>query len=183
MTILTRRLTLVPETPSHERAESRSPSALARRLGIHVPPDWPPDIHGGKGAAALTPAAARDPEARGSGWCSYYFILHGQDEDKPVAVGIGGFRDKPSPDGSLEIEYAILPRYRRLGLASEAVSGLLRFAFRDSRVHRVVGLATEGHKPSIGVLRKNGFRLLGEGGRPGLLRFEVDRKSYESGPE
>ncbi len=127
-------------------------------------------------------SAARPAEGREPGWCRYYFILHGQDEDKPVAVGLGGFRDKPSADGSVEIEYAILPRYRRLGLASEAVSGLLRFAFRDSRVQRVVGLATAGHKPSIGVLRKNGFRLLGEGGRPDLLRFEIDRGSYESGP-
>ncbi len=182
MTILTRRMTLLPEDPSRERAESRSPSVLARLLGVHVPPDWPPDLYGGKGALGLRPTSAREPEGRESGWCRSYFILHGQDEDKPVAIGIGGFSGKPSPDGSVEIEYAILPRYRRLGLASEAVSGLLRFAFRDSRVQRVVGLATAGHKPSIGVLRKNGFRLLGEGGRPELLRFEIDRGSYEGSP-
>ncbi len=181
MTILTRRLTLVPEDPSHERAGSRSPSFLSRLLGAHVPPDWPPDLYGEKGAAGLR-HPAREPESREPGWSRYYFILHGQDEDKPVAVGIGGFNTKPSPDGSVEIEYAILPRYRRLGLASEAVSGLLWFAFRDRRVHRVVGLATAGHKPSIGVLRKNGFRLLGEAGRPEILRFEIDRVSYESGP-
>jgi len=33
--------------------------------------------------------------------------------------------------------------------------------------------------PSIGVLRKCGFELIGEGSEPGVIRFERTRAAYE----
>ena len=34
--------------------------------------------------------------------------------------------------------------------------------------------------PSIGVLRKGGFALIGEGSEPGVIRFELTRAAYEA---
>jgi [ribosomal protein S5]-alanine N-acetyltransferase len=70
------------------------------------------------------------------------------------------FKGPPSPDGVVEIGYAIAPAFQ--GLASDAVAQMLQRAFADAVV-RAVDAHTLGHEsPSTRVLEKSGFRRIGE---------------------
>ena len=96
-----------------------------------------------------------------------------------MLVGAGGYKGRPSPEGTVEIGYSIVPEYQRRGLATEAAAALVARAFCDTRVNRVIAETLPKLAPSIGVLRKNGFRLIGEGSEPEVIRFELTRAEYE----
>ena len=177
MAITTQRLTLVPGTPELGRAELRSLAELAALLGARVPAGWPPELYD---TAAIEYSVAQlegDPEQ--AGWSFYYFILCDRRGAEPVLVGAGGYKGKPSAEGTVEIGYSIVAEYQRRGLATEAAAALVAHAFRDARVSRVIAETLPGLAPSIGVLRKNGFRLIGDGSEPGVIRFELTRAEYE----
>jgi RimJ/RimL family protein N-acetyltransferase len=177
MTITTQRLTLVPGTPELGRAELRSLAELAARLGARVPAGWPPDLYDTPAIEYSVAQLDRDPEQ--AGWSFYYFVLRDERAAAPVLVGAGGYKGKPTAEGTVEIGYSIVAGYQRRGLATEAAAALVAHAFRDSRVHRVIAETLPELAPSIGVLRKNGFRLVGEGSEPGVIRFELTRREYE----
>jgi len=90
-----------------------------------------------------------------------YFLLPGRAEERPRAVGVGGFKGKPSWEGTAEIGYSVMPDYQRLGFALEAVAGLVGWAFPTRR-----GLVTAETLPalevSIRVLENNGFHYFEE---------------------
>jgi hypothetical protein len=65
--------------------------------------------------------------------------------------------------------------------APEAVRGLLARAFDVPAVHHVVAETMPELIPSIGVLRKCGFRLISEGSEPGVIRFELTRAEHSMG--
>jgi RimJ/RimL family protein N-acetyltransferase len=50
------------------------------------------------------------------------------------------------------------------------------FAFPD--VRRVIAETLPELTPSIGVLRKCGFRFIGEGSEPGVIRFAITREQH-----
>ena len=177
MAITTERLTLVPGTPGLGRAELRSLAELAAHLGARVPAGWPPDLYDTPAIEYSVAQLESDPEQ--AGWSFYYFILHDRREAAPVLVGAGGYKGKPSAEGTVEIGYSIVAGYQRRGLATEAAAALVAHAFRDARVNRVIAETLPKLAPSIGVLRKNGFRLIGEGSEPGVIRFELMRAEYE----
>ena len=52
-------------------------------------------------------------------------------------------------------------RYSGTGQTSRAVSGLLKWGFREMQLKCVNAWAVEANKASISVLRKNGFRQIG----------------------
>ena len=62
--------------------------------------------------------------------------------------------------------------------SSEAVRGLLGRAFADPVVRTVIAETLPELTPSIGVLAKCGFHLIGEGSEPGVIRFELTRAEY-----
>jgi RimJ/RimL family protein N-acetyltransferase len=51
-------------------------------------------------------------------------------------------------------------------------------AFALPAVRRVIAETLPELAPSIGVMRKCGFRLIGEGSRPGVIRFELLREEH-----
>ena len=107
-----------------------------------------------------------DPEA--SGWAAWYFILEGRER---VVIGCGGFRGRPSPDGTVEIGYSILERHQRQGLAPEAVRSLVAWAFSHPEVKRVVAHTLPELRPSIRVLEACGFEFVGPGEEAGTIFF------------
>jgi RimJ/RimL family protein N-acetyltransferase len=177
MTITTQRLTLVPGTPELGRAELRSRAELAARLGARVPAGWPPHLYDTPAVEYSVAQLECDPEQ--AGWSFYYFILRDEREAAPVLIGAGGYKGKPTAEGTVEIGYSIVAGYQRRGLATEAAAALVARAFHDARVVRVIAETLPGLTPSIGVLRKNGFRLVGGGSEPGVIRFELTRGEYE----
>lgn len=78
----------------------------------------------------------------------------------------------------MEVGYGIVRDHRRRGYASETVEGLLRHAFALPAVHRVIAETLPELIGSIGVLNKCGFRLIGEGSEPGVIRYELTATEY-----
>jgi [ribosomal protein S5]-alanine N-acetyltransferase len=83
-----------------------------------------------------------------------------------LMVGNAGFHGEPGVNSAnaadaVEIGYAILPRYRRLGYATEAVEGLLGWA-RKQGIHHFVASVAPDNAPSLQIIRKLGFVRTGE---------------------
>jgi RimJ/RimL family protein N-acetyltransferase len=61
----------------------------------------------------------------------------------------------------IEIGYAIIPEYRRRGLATEAARGLTRYAFSHPEVNLVQAHTLPDGRASINVLKKLGMKFMG----------------------
>lgn len=170
--IVTERLEILPATPELTRAALEGPGALAAALGAAVPPTWPPEYLDAASLEFTLDRLAAD--AGQAGWWLHFFVLKAE-AGGPTLIGNGGYKGPPSSDGTVEVGYAVVSDRRRLGYASEAVRGLLAHAFEFSQVRRIIAETLPELTPSIGVLRKCGFRFIGEGSAPGVLCFELTR--------
>lgn len=178
--IRTMRLDLVPASPRQLAAELDGSEALARALGVRVPDDWPPDLYD-RDALEFSLVVAQHTPAEDAHWLSYYFVLRDDEGFGPVAVGIGGYKGPPEA-GEVEVGYSVLDVYRRRGIASEAVTGLLARAFADPRVERVTAETLPELVASLGVLARCGFRPLGPGIDEGAVRFAIQRRDWRVPP-
>jgi ribosomal-protein-alanine N-acetyltransferase len=171
--IRTERLELIPATTNLVSAALEGPAPLGSGLHARVPATWPPEF---LDRPALEFTRDRLAEAPGDGsWWMYFLVLPTADER--VLVGTAGYKGPPTPDGTVEVGYGIVTEHQRRGYASEAVRGLVARAFAAPGVRRVIAETLPELTPSIGVLRKCGFELIGEGSEPGVIRFELTRRS------
>jgi ribosomal-protein-alanine N-acetyltransferase len=175
--IRTARLDLVPAAAAHLAAELDGPAALARALGVREPDEWPPDLYD-RAAVEFSLVIAEHTPPEDACWLSYYFVLRDDDGFGPTAIGIGGFKGPPE-EAQVEIGYSVLDAYRRRGFASEAAEGFLRFAFQAPEVRTVVAETFPELVPSIGVLEKCGFRLVGAGSEEGTIGFAINRTEWQ----
>ena len=170
--IETDRLVLVPATPELTRAALAGNDALGRTLRALVPATWPPTY---LDPAALTFTLDRLTEGESqAGWWLHFVMLKGGGDSRAL-IGSGGYKGPPSGDGTVEVGYAIVSEHQRRGYATEATRGLVARAFSVAGVRRVIAETLPELIPSIGVLEKCGFRLIGEGSEPGVIRFELLR--------
>jgi len=173
ITISTARLTLIAATPAMARAELRDAMEFAHEVGCTVPLDWPPPLNDPASMTWYLEYLIAHPSA--GGWSKWYFA--DRRAEPYLLVGNGGFKGAPSPNGTVEIGYSILPAQQRNGLASEAVEALVEWAFDHSEVRRVIAHTYPDLHASISVLRRNGFLELGAGPamEPGTIQFERRR--------
>jgi len=176
--IVTERLELVPATVELTRAALEGDRALGAGLRAFVPASWPPEFLDPPSLEFTLDRLAEGPEQ--SGWWLYFVVL-ADGVTRRTLVGSAGYRGPPSPDGTVEVGYGIVPEYQRQGYASETVRGLLAHAFAVPSVRRAIAETLPELTPSIGVLRKCGFRLVGDGSEPGVVRFELTRTEYSMG--
>lgn len=176
--IATERLELVPATVALARAALDTSEALAARLDVVVPDTWPPEF---LDPPALEFTLDRLAEgARQAGWWLHFVVLTRGARGRTL-IGSAGYKGPPSPDGTVEVGYGIVRDHQRQGYASETVRALLEHAFAVPAVHRVIAETLPELTPSIGVLRKCGFRLVGDGSEPGVIRFEITRAAFATG--
>lgn len=166
------RLRLVNGTLALLSAALEGRSALEAQLGASVAEGW----EGFPEALPILRATyQRKPE--GQTWGSLFFI----EPEGPTLVGFGGFKGSPSPDGVVEIGYAIAPAFRGQGLATDAVTQMVQRAFADVAV-RAVDAHTLGHdNPSTRVLQKTGFRKVAEIEDPDdgpIWQWRLDRPTH-----
>lgn len=156
----TERLHFVALEEAHRRALTTGKPELARLLGVAVPEAWP----------AFPEAFAPTPEGvvpTPTEWNGYFFI----DTAESRLVGNGGFHGPPSDLGEVEIGYEIAGEFRNRGYATEAVRGLVAFAFGDARVNFIVAHTLAEKNASNVALARVGFRCVAE-----LADHEVGRK-------
>jgi RimJ/RimL family protein N-acetyltransferase len=136
---------------------------------------WPPVADDAPKLAEKLDILTRHPEQ--TGWRGWVFLMGWTPGGLDRAVGTGGFFGPPDAEGVVEIGYAMAASFREQGMATEAVSGLLGWAFSHPDVTRVVA-HTEPHlTASCRVLEKTGFIEAGEdtGGTEPRLRYVRDR--------
>jgi len=177
-TITTERLELVPGTPETMRAALESSAALAAALGVLVPATWPPEF---LDPPALEWTLARLEEAAGGEHWWLYFILLRDAPGGRTLIGSAGYKGPPDPDGTVELGYGIVGDQHRRGYASETTRALVARAFARPTIRRVIAETLPELVGSIGVLRKCGFRHIGEGSEPGVIRYELTRDEYLAG--
>jgi [ribosomal protein S5]-alanine N-acetyltransferase len=181
--IRTERLLLVPGTEAHLVAELESVGAFASVIGMHVPAEWPPEFYDAD-AVRWTLNSLRENPDHGV-WSLYYVTLPARDAQRAIVIGAAGFKGPPDARGEVELGYGVVPSYQRQGYATEAVRGMMSFAFTKPRVNTVVGQTIPSLVASIGVLKKAGFIFDGEGNDPHaperetVLRYTITRERYE----
>jgi ribosomal-protein-alanine N-acetyltransferase len=172
--MITERLELVPATADLCEAEAQGPEVVGRALRARVPASWPPSVFEPDDVERLRRQLERDPASRT--WTLYYLLLRAAALVEPrQLLGIAGYIGPPSAEGVVEIGYAIAAEYQRQGYATKAVRALVTRAFADAEVVVVAATTYAALEPSIGVLRKTGFALVGQDPASGLLRFEHRR--------
>jgi len=169
----TARLELIPATAPLVRAELGQADLFSKLLRAEIPANWPPEL-----LVDALPFFLEQLEQHPdqTGWLSWYWVLRGGPE--PILVGSGGFKGCPKPDGTIEVGYSVLPQYQGYGYATEAVSGLLSWAFAHAEVSQVIAETLPDNERSVRVLEKLGFLCTGQGSEPNLTRFELTRASY-----
>lgn len=169
--IETENLQLIACDMPHFEAMRRDTGELGSMLNITVPDNWPvfPDSIGHISDYHLKNPAP--PE-----W-GFYLFVHRQDR---LLIGEGGFKGKPDAEGMVELGYALIPEYRRRGLATEAARALARYAFSHPEVKTVQAHTLPDGAESIKVLKKLGMKLVGTFHDPedgDVLRWRMEREA------
>ena len=167
MSILTDRLELVPASRELLVIAQGSDAALARAIGARLPASWPPEFYGPQ---SLQFTLDRLSEHRDKdGWWLHWFLLR----EPRTLIGYGGYKGPPGEDGTIEVGYAIVDDHQGKGYATELTAGLIDHAREQGAVRRVVAETMPDRIPSIRVLEKLGFRLLGPAAEEGVFVYEL----------
>jgi len=121
-----------------------------------IAPDWPP-LHWDKDVLrwSLVKLADHPTEPLWRPW----FI---RTRDAQVLIGTCGFKGPADREGQIEVGYGVVASRHRQGIASEAVGMLLQWAWRNTNARVCLAHTLPGDPASSGVLRKNGFSLVGQ---------------------
>lgn len=165
----TARLELIPGTAEITRAENDDLTHFAALLDATRPATWPPPLNDAASMAYFADLLAQNPDWAGFG--VWYFVLP-QDGER-VLIGNGGFHGPPDSTGTMEIGYSLLLPYQRQGYGTEIVGALVAWAFAQPGVQRLIAETLPELIGSIRVLEKNGFRHIGEGSQPEVIRLEL----------
>jgi [ribosomal protein S5]-alanine N-acetyltransferase len=179
--IETSRLRLIPcESRHFEAILAADRGRLGRMLGVAIPDDaldFP-------GSASVETMRSLHEHLKSNpavlGWWMYLFV-HVEDE---ALVGMGGYKGRADEAGMVEIGYAIVPAYRRRGLATEVARGLVDNAFAHAHVKRVEARTLAKRNASTRVLQRVGMRFAGVANDPDLgevWRWSLQRADYQPG--
>jgi [ribosomal protein S5]-alanine N-acetyltransferase len=178
--IETPRLRLIPCEVRHFEAILTDPKQLEGMLGVTVFDDGFdfPGVASMETMRFLYKHLKANPDVLG--WWTYLFV-HAEDR---VLIGQGGYKGKANGAGTVEIGYAIVPAYRRRGLATETAQGLIDNAFAHAHVKRVDAHTLAEPNPSTKVLEKVGMKFAGAVDHPNLgvvWRWSLQRADYRQG--
>ncbi len=171
--IETENLQLIACQPEHYEALLRDKQELGALLNITVPDSWP--VFPESVSPRLYEFIRKNLSQIEWG---FYLFIHRQDR---VLIGEGGFKGKPDEEGMVELGYALIPEYRRRGLATQAARGLARYAFSHPEVRIVQAHTLLDGTESIRVLEKLDMKLIGtfnDSEDGDVLRWRVERKDY-----
>ena len=92
-------------------------------------------------------------------------------------VGSGCFKTLPDAAGTVEIGYGTLEEFQGRWFATEAVHGLIAWAFQQPEITRITAEASPNNRASVRVLEKCGFAPIGPGSEAEHTLFERKRFS------
>jgi RimJ/RimL family protein N-acetyltransferase len=140
-------------------------------LGLAPPRDWPPELYDADAMRFALSQMERDGPQ--SVWGFHYFVLK-RALGRPILIGAGGYKGAPR-HGAVELGYSVLSAHRRKGFASEAVRAMVKRAFSDPAVSRVIAHTLTDLVASQRVLAKCGFALQRDTLEPGAIMYAIQR--------
>jgi RimJ/RimL family protein N-acetyltransferase len=150
--LLTPRLRLVPVTAELCALANESADALSGALAADIHPDW---------MRSGLPLVRRGQESFRPWRPSRCVAIHRADK---LVIGDIRFERTPDPAPTYEIGYAIIPAYRRQGLAVEAAGRVIDHLFEAEGATLIVAGCDRRNRASVRTLRKLGFWLDGSRG-------------------
>ncbi|MFC4559060.1 GNAT family N-acetyltransferase [Virgibacillus kekensis] len=88
------------------------------------------------------------------GWGVWFIIL----KETREVVGDIGFKGSPDLKGNVEIGYGVSPMHQGKGYATEAVAGIIYWAFETGAVKQITAECLNDNFASIRVLEKTGMQ-------------------------
>jgi len=163
----TTRLELLPVTLEIITVDLHRRHELSALLRAEIGEGWPPPLCDASAMERVKRSLVTEPLL--GGWTTWYWILR-----RPrVLIGLSGFKSRPV-NGEVELGYVALKRFQRRGFATEAVDALTKWAFANG-AEKVIAETLPELIASQRVLAKTGYRLVGRGSEPGVIRFERQR--------
>lgn len=162
ITIESGRLRLVSAAAPPPPDKGTDWTLLSDQLGASIPRNWPPEGFG-------------EP-----GWLLWGLIFKHPVDGSGALAGVVGQRRCPDQSGDVEVRCTVLEQYRRRGIAAEAVGLLIGRIFRDPAPRAVVGETFPDLIPWIGVMIKNGMKVMGPGSEPGSIRYGITRDAWRA---
>ena len=93
-------------------------------------------------------------------WITYWLI---RVPPEGFGAGLIGFKGLPDQNGEVEVGYGIDPEFQNFGYTTEALEGLIQWAFDDPRCRRIIAPETQRSNPASNrVLEKVGMRVYAE---------------------
>ncbi|UOG74872.1 GNAT family N-acetyltransferase [Hymenobacter tibetensis] len=166
----TPRLTLLAASRALLTAELHKPRYFPVLLGAAMPTDWPPGEYDQEAMHYFLEQLTAGGRTA-AGWYGWYAILKATATMPATLIGAGGFMGPPDATGTTEIGYSVSADWRRQGLATEMVSGLIEQAARTGMVRHLLAYTHPDNPASQHVLLANGFQAAGTH-IDGRLRFE-----------
>ena len=158
MEIQTERLRLIPLSLNQLQCYIATPEVLEQELGVEVSREIVTDRL--RRAVAMKVAKMASAAPSEHEWYTYWLIVV---KDSLYGAGLAGFKGLPDAQGQTEIGYGIDPAYRNRGYMTEAVKGLIEWAFQDMRCSAVIAPDTKRwNVASHHVLENVGMRVYGE---------------------
>ncbi len=111
-----------------------------------------------------------EPERLGWG---VWMIVH---SESGKTIGDAGFKGRPDRIGVVEIGYGIVAEAQNQGFATEAVKGLVDWAFQTGEVVKVIAECAKDNNASIKVLEKVGMHQTGTEGELLFWALEKDEQ-------
>jgi RimJ/RimL family protein N-acetyltransferase len=171
MIIETEKLKLISCDTEILNAAIQGNEILAKKLNANVQDNW---TEFGVGALQYSLDRLSESEDEKDWWT--YLPIYKQDNK---LIGSGGYKGKPTNEGTVELGYEIAPDYRNRGLATEMTKGLIENAFKDERVKTIIAHTLGQDNASTKVLQKCGFKKVEEINDPddGLIwKWELKRQ-------
>jgi [ribosomal protein S5]-alanine N-acetyltransferase len=154
--LLTQRLRIVPLAHNELLLYKNDPKSLAQVLGTNYL-----ERHG-------DPSTAKDVEEAIEFWINNT-AAHPNDFEwftnweiilleQNVSVGGVGFAGLPNEEGKSMVGYGLDVRFHGKGIATEALSALVSWGFRNENLKTIIADTPLNHTASQRVLLKNGFQ-------------------------
>lgn len=169
--IRTPRMCLVALSPVQLKNYMRNPSAL--ELDLHVKLSRDVVTYVVHRAMRIKLSKMASAAKKDYPWFTYWLMVI---EPAEFGAGLIGFKGAPDSRGAVEVGYGIDPAYRGQGYTTEALQGLVQWAFQQDAC-KIITAQTVQNPPSMRVLEKSGFHLVTEDHE--VCSFEIVRSQWE----
>lgn len=150
--IETQRLKLLPLTPEQLVKYCQTDNLLEIELGLNLTPRLIDDDLKEALKNTLLPAVA-DP-SKNYLFSTLWTLIS---KDQNTMVGDLCFKGEPNKHGEIEIGYGTYDRFQNQGFMTEAVAGIITWAFTQKGVEAVLAETDKDNFPSRKILEKNKF--------------------------